>query len=65
MRATEPTCDDNPRWLAALATAAPVALAALFVMWLYEPDARRLPPAKRQAPAAVDPNWHTTVVRAR
>ena len=40
-------------------------LAALFVLWLYEPDTRRLPPAKRPAPAAGDPNWHTTVVRAR
>ncbi len=66
MRATESARYDNPRWLAALATAAPVALAAVFVLWLYEPDTRRLPPApKPPATVPADLNWHTTVARAR
>ncbi|AWM39333.1 hypothetical protein GobsT_23610 [Gemmata obscuriglobus] len=69
MTATERGRGDNPRWLAALATAAPVALAAVFVLWASEPDPRRSPPARPPGltgPAhPIDPNWHTSVARAR
>jgi len=67
--ATELLRDDNPRWLAALTTALPVALAALFVMWLCQPDTRRLPaavslskPVPVTAPA-VEPYPDTTLAR--
>lgn len=46
--------DDNPRWLAALATAFPVALAAVFVMACSRPDTGRLPPAVPLSASAPD-----------
>lgn len=48
MTATEWPRDDNPRWLAALVTALPVALAAL---WVLTPAPR--PTSVPPAPAAV------------
>ncbi len=70
MTAFELTRDDNPRWLAAVTTALPVALAALFVMWWCQPDARRLPaavPLSKPAPANVpaEAQQVTTVARAQ
>lgn len=70
MTAFERTRDDNPRWLAVVATALPVALALLFVGWWWTPDTRRLPaavPLSRPAPARapVDSQPDTTVVRAQ
>lgn len=64
------TRDDNPRWLAAVTTALPVALALLFVGWC-QPDTRRLPaavPLSRPAPAitpATESHPDTTVARAQ
>ncbi|HEY1190836.1 MAG TPA: hypothetical protein VGE74_24610 [Gemmata sp.] len=68
MTATEPVREDNPRWLAVLLTALPVALAALLVFGLYPPAGPRAPgphpaPAAAGAPAT-DPNPLTTVARA-
>ena len=55
MTATDLVRDDNPRWLAALAAAGPVALAALFVLSLPI-DTSRVPAAVHQhRPAPADP----------
>jgi hypothetical protein len=68
--ATELARDDNPRWLATLVTALPVALAALFVSEWSRPDTRRLPPAVPMSkpapavPAPAEPNPDTTLARA-
>ncbi|QJX00844.1 hypothetical protein [Frigoriglobus tundricola] len=69
MTASDPARGDNPRWLAALVTALPVALAALFVIGSSAPDTRRPPAAVsryRPSPAhsAPPPDPNTTLVRA-
>lgn len=71
MTATELARDDNPRWLAVLATALPIALAAMFVSEWSRPDTRRLPPAVSMSKPAQDvpvpvaePNPDTTLARA-
>ena len=70
MTAPELVRDDNPRWLAVLATALPVALAALFVIEWSRPDTRRGQPAvpvSQTAPAVAPPaapNPETTLARA-
>lgn len=70
MTAPDPARGDNPRWLAGLVTALPVALAALFVIGLSVPDTRRQPAAvsrHRLLPAhsapPTEPDPHTTLVR--
>ena len=68
MTATELARDDNPRWLASLVTAVPVALAALYILSIPI-DTSRMPPAvptSKPAPArAVPPaDPDTTLARA-
>ncbi len=55
MTATDRVREDNPRWLAALAAAGPVALAALFVLSLPI-DTSRVPAAAahQHRPAPTD-----------
>lgn len=52
------TRDDNPRWLATLATALPVFLAALWALSSPADPTRRDPPAATVAPAEPELDLH-------